>query len=40
MKQWAADRGIPTLLIEVDPRIGLQDQEVEELIRFAIESTR
>lgn len=35
MRQWAAQRSSPTLLVEVDPRYGLQDSHVEELLNFA-----
>jgi hypothetical protein len=31
---WAADREQPTLLIHTDPRIGLIDVQVQELIEF------
>lgn len=35
MREWAAARVAPTLLVEVDPRRGLVDDEVERLLRFA-----
>lgn len=35
MKEWAAQRQAPTLLVEIDPRHGLVDEQVEQLLHFA-----
>lgn len=32
---WASERGVPTLLIEVDHRVGLQRTHVDELLTWA-----
>ncbi len=32
---WAAQRKHPTLLVPTDPRIGLTDEQTDELVRFA-----
>lgn len=31
---WANERAAPTVLVEVDPRIGIQEHQVAELLRF------
>lgn len=35
MRAWARNREVATLLIEVDPRFGLTDTQVDELLAFA-----
>lgn len=35
-RQWARDRGAPTLLVETDPRRGLTGREADELRRWAL----
>ncbi len=35
MMEWAKERAAPTALVEVDPRTGIQEHQVAELIRFA-----
>lgn len=37
MVEWSRERPRPTLLIQVDPRVGLQEHQVSDLIRFAKE---
>jgi hypothetical protein len=32
---WAESRGFPTLLVQTDPAVGLTDEHVEELLRWA-----
>ncbi|MFL5897347.1 MAG: HAD domain-containing protein [Solirubrobacterales bacterium] len=32
---WAAGRNAPTLLVETDPALGITDEHVEQLLRFA-----
>lgn len=39
MVDWAKRRAEPTLLLEIDPRLGLQDQHVQELLEFARETS-
>lgn len=39
-QQWAATRGAPTLLIETDPRIGLQRGHVEQALDWARQVSR
>ena len=34
---WARERNAPTLLVETDPAIGLTDEQVKRLLRFADE---
>ena len=33
--RWAARRGAPTLLVETDPAIGITDEHVDQLLRWA-----
>lgn len=40
MRLWAQERSAPTLLIAVNPRRGLVDEEVERLLRFAADLDR
>ena len=35
--RWAAARRAPTLLVQTDPAIGITDEQVERLLRFADE---
>lgn len=35
MQAWARCRAFPTLLVEIDPREGLQNRHVDELLDFA-----
>jgi len=37
---WAARRSAPTLLVETDPGVGITDDDVERLLRFADELAR
>jgi hypothetical protein len=35
MQAWSRERSAPSCLIEVDPRLGLQDHQVDTLLAFA-----
>lgn len=35
MRSWAAERATPTLLVEIDPRYGILDDHVGQLVAFA-----
>ncbi len=36
MQRWAAARTQPTLLVEIDPRFGIQDKHVIQLVAFSL----
>jgi hypothetical protein len=38
-RTWASARGIPTLLLEVDPAIGLSTETVELALQWAAQHT-
>jgi hypothetical protein len=40
VREWAAERDVPTLLIDVDPAVGLTRHAVDECLRWASDSAR